>query len=114
MAREHGPHCDAALSAAFEILGKRWNGVILGVLAEDDARFVDLTRGLSGAISDSMLSARLAELAELGLVSRAVIDGPPVSVRYSLTPAGRALIPSLSSLGQWAQEHLQAAPPQEG
>jgi len=108
----HGPRCDAALSAAFEILGKRWNGVILGVLAEDDARFADLSRGLGGAISDSMLSSRLAELTDLGLISRVVIDGPPVSVRYSLTTAGRALIPSLNSLGEWAQGHLRLEPTQ--
>lgn len=107
MAAEHGPRCDAALSAAFEILGKRWNGVILGVLAEDDARFADLSRGLGGSISDSMLSARLAELTELGLISRVVVEGPPVSVRYSLTASGRALIPALNSLGTWAQDHLQ-------
>jgi len=101
-----GPHCDASLSAAFEILGKRWNGVILGVLAEDDARFADLSRGLSGAISDSVLSSRLAELTEFGLVERVVIDGPPVAVRYSLSDAGRALIPALDALAGWARDHL--------
>jgi DNA-binding HxlR family transcriptional regulator len=106
MAGCDGPHCDAALSAAFEILGKRWNGVILGVLAEGDARFADLSRGLSGAISDSVLSSRLAELAELGLVERNVLEGPPVSVRYSLSEAGRALIPALGALGAWARDHL--------
>lgn len=107
----HGPQCDAGLSAAFEILGKRWNGVILGVLAEGDAGFADLSRGLSGAISDSVLSARLAELTELGLVGRVVIDGPPVAVRYSLTASGRALIPALDAIGAWAKHHLQAEAP---
>lgn len=107
VANDHdGPRCDAALSSAFEILGKRWNGVILGVLAEDDAGFAELRRGLEGSISDSMLSARLAELTDLGLATRCVLDGPPLAVRYSLTPAGRALIPALNALGDWAQEHL--------
>ena len=101
-----GPHCDESLSAAFEILGKRWNGVILGVLAEGDARFADLSRGLSGAISDSVLSSRLAELAEFGLIERNVVEGPPVGVRYSLSGAGRALIPALDALGGWARDHL--------
>ncbi len=103
----HGaPQCDAALSAAFSILGKRWNGVILGLLAEDDARFADLGRGLASGISDSVLSSRLAELTELGLIERIVAEGPPVSVRYSLTAAGRALIPALQALSGWAKEHL--------
>lgn len=102
----HGPQCPAALSAAFEILGKRWNGVILGVLIEDDAGFADLNRGLAGSISDSVLSARLAELTELGLIERLVIDGPPVAVRYSLTASGRALVPALDMLSNWAKDHL--------
>ena len=107
MAQAHGPRCDAGLSAAFAILGKRWNGVILGVLVEDDAGFADLRRGLSGAISDSVLSARLCELAQFGLVERVVIDGPPLAVRYSLTEAGRALVPTLEALGEWARTHLE-------
>jgi DNA-binding HxlR family transcriptional regulator len=112
MAREPAPRCDAALSAAFAILGKRWNGVILGVLAGDDARFADLSRALGGSISDSMLSARLAELTELGLVTRVVLDGRPVAVQYSLTESGRALIPALEAIGAWAQVHLDLPDPQ--
>ena len=104
---EHGaPQCDAFLSAAFGILGKRWNGVILGMLAQGDAGFAELSRGLAGAISDSVLSARLHELTDLGLVSRVVMAGPPVGVRYSLTEAGQALIPALDALGSWARVHL--------
>ena len=100
------PHCDASLSAAFGILGKRWNGVILGVLAEGDAGFADLSRGLGSQISDSMLSTRLSELTELGLIARQVAAGPPVSVTYSLSESGRALIPALDALAGWAKLHL--------
>jgi DNA-binding HxlR family transcriptional regulator len=112
MGQAHGSRLDSGLSAAFAILGKRWNGVILGVLIEDDAGFADLRRRLSGAISDSVLSARLCELAQFGLVERVVIDGPPVAVRYSLTEAGRALAPTLEALCEWARTHLD--PSQEG
>lgn len=100
--------CDAALSAAFAVVGKRWSGLILGVLAEGEARFVDLGRALGGSIGDSTLSARLTELTELGLVARTVIEGPPLGVRYSLTAAGEALIPALEELAAWAREHLPA------
>ncbi|WP_397517453.1 MULTISPECIES: winged helix-turn-helix transcriptional regulator [unclassified Rhodococcus (in: high G+C Gram-positive bacteria)] len=34
--------------------------------------------------------------------------GPPVSVAYELTPAGRALLPSLTALTEWARENLPA------
>lgn len=107
---DEGPHCDAALSDAFAIVGKRWNGVILGVLGEADAGFADLSRGVGAQISDSVLSSRLAELTELGLIERVVHEGPPISVRYGLTDSGRAIIPALDALAGWAREHLVAAP----
>jgi DNA-binding HxlR family transcriptional regulator len=97
--------CDAALTHAFVVLGKRWNGMILGVLGGGESSFSDLRRALEG-ISDSMLSERLGELAASQLVSRTVEPGPPVSVRYSLTPAGRALVPALDQIRDWARDHL--------
>jgi DNA-binding HxlR family transcriptional regulator len=97
--------CDAALSHAFGVLGKRWNGMILGSLIEAPAGFSELRRGLGG-ISDSVLSDRLSELAAAGLVLREVDAGPPVAVRYRLTDAGEALAPVLQDLMAWAREHL--------
>ena len=46
------PLCDTALVAAFDLLGKRWNGIILGVLAGGPLGFADLRRGI-GSITDS-------------------------------------------------------------
>jgi DNA-binding HxlR family transcriptional regulator len=104
---EHEPRvCDAALSRAFEFLGKRWNGVLLGTLIEGPAGFAELKRGLG--ISDSMLSDRLVELTGAGLVERTVETGPPVAVSYALTPNGRALHPALEALAAWARENLTA------
>ena|ERR1044071_7695686 len=99
--------CDAALTRAFDFLGKRWNGVILGTLAEASASFSAVSRAVDG-ISDSMLSRRLAELTEAGLVTRSVEQGPPVSVSYALTPAGEALIPALHEVARWAAANLPA------
>lgn len=96
--------CDASLSRAFQFLGKRWNGMLLGVLGAGPAGFAELRRTLD--ISDSMLSGRLAELAEAALVARTVDAGPPVQVRYQLTEAGEALLPALEALGSWARENL--------
>jgi DNA-binding HxlR family transcriptional regulator len=85
---EHGgPACDAAITLAFSVLGKRWNGMIV----------------------DALRSDRLSELASVELVSREVNAGPPVSVAYALTPAGERLIPVLTQLGEWASENLRVA-----
>ena len=103
---EHEPRaCDAAMVKAFEVLGKRWNGMILSVLAGGPAAFSELRRALV-AISDSMLSERLGELAAAGLIERSVDPGPPVSVSYGLTDSGRGLEPALELLGRWARTSL--------
>lgn len=104
----HEPRmCDAALARAFEFLGKRWNGMILGTLITGPAGFSELRRAVGG-ISDSVLSERLTELARAGLVRRDVHTGPPVAVEYQLTPAGQALVPALHELTRWAAENLPA------
>lgn len=96
-----------ALSAAFGLLGKRWNGMIIGRLADGATGFASLRRGIGG-ITDSMLSDRLSELAAAGLVDRSVTDTRPPTVSYRLTDAGHALLPVLHQLASWAREHLPA------
>jgi len=97
--------CDRALVRAFELLGKRWSGVVLGTLIGGPAGYRELSRAIDG-ISDSVLSDRLSALTAAGIVSRTVNTGPPLSVEYALTERGRALIPALEALGRWADEHL--------
>lgn len=97
--------CDDALSRAFGFLGKRWNGLIIGVLTGGPGTFSGLRRAVGG-ISDSVLSDRLSELAAAGLVHRAVDPGPPVAVTYELTDAGAALMPVLDQLTAWARTNL--------
>jgi DNA-binding HxlR family transcriptional regulator len=98
---------DAALMRAFDLLGKRWTGVVLGTLSGGPAGFRALSRAVEG-ISDSMLSDRLSALCNAGLVTRSVDEGPPISVAYELTDAGRALLPALEQISRWAEEHLPA------
>jgi DNA-binding HxlR family transcriptional regulator len=90
---------------AFDLLGKRWTGVVLGTLSGGPAGFRALARSVEG-ISDSMLSDRLSELSNAGVVTRTVLEGPPLSVSYSLTDAGLALLPALEQISRWAEEHL--------
>jgi DNA-binding HxlR family transcriptional regulator len=100
---------DAALARAFDLLGQRWTGVVLGNLSAGPAGFSELSRAIGG-ISDSMLSTRLAGLADAGLVTRTVDEGPPLSVAYELTDVGLALIPALAQISRWAEVHLPVTP----
>jgi len=101
--------CDERLSQAFALLGKRWSGVIVGLLLQGPARFAVLARTIPG-ISERVLSDRLAELASAGLVARTVLDGPPLGVVYELTESGRALGPGLLKLGEWADRYMAPKP----
>jgi DNA-binding HxlR family transcriptional regulator len=100
--------CDAAVTLAFSVLGKRWNGMIIDALGGGSLSFVALRRAVGG-ISDAVLSDRLSELATADLVARDVETGPPVTVSYALTDAGRRLVPILAQLGDWADENLSTA-----
>jgi len=78
---------------------------MLGVLGDGPAGFRQLSRAI-GPISDSVLSQRFAELAQAGLITRTVEDGPPVSVAYALTDCGKALLPALEQIARWSEEYL--------
>jgi DNA-binding HxlR family transcriptional regulator len=103
---EDGLDCDA-MSHVFGLLGKRWTGLVVSTLMAGPVRFSEITRLIPG-VSERMLSARLTELVDAGLVERQVLEGPPVGVQYQLTPKGAALRPALDELQNWAEQHLEA------
>jgi DNA-binding HxlR family transcriptional regulator len=88
--------------AAIELIGKRWTGAIISALTEGPLRFGELARAVPG-LSDRLLSQRLRELEEEGLVEREVEAGTPVRVVYSLTEKGAELRPAIAELKQWAK-----------
>src|SRR6267378_873493 len=86
----------AALGRAFEFLGKRWNGVLLGTLRNGPAGFRELSRAVDG-ISDSVLSDRLSDLAAAGLTTRTSHAIPHEPQRHDWLGAAARL--SLRSVG---------------
>ncbi|HEY6551594.1 MAG TPA: helix-turn-helix domain-containing protein [Solirubrobacterales bacterium] len=88
--------------AAIELIGKRWTGAIISALTEGPLRFGELARAVPG-LSDRLLSQRLRELEDEGLVERDVEAGTPVRVTYSLSEKGAELRPAISELKQWAK-----------
>jgi DNA-binding HxlR family transcriptional regulator len=88
--------------AAIELIGKRWTGAIICTLSERPMRFREVARAVPG-LSDRLLSQRLRELEEEGLVQREVEAGTPVRVTYSLTEKGSDLDPAIRELQIWAR-----------
>jgi DNA-binding HxlR family transcriptional regulator len=89
------------LTAAFTVLGKRWNALVLDVLGRGPLRFVEIHRAVP-RLSDRVLGERLRELTELGIVEHVVpAHGHPT---YRLTPTGGRLLPALEAIRGWGEE----------
>lgn len=98
-----------AFQRASELLGRRWTGVILYMLLQKPHRFNELLTAVHG-ISDRLLTERLRELEENGLVERRVIPDSPIGVEYGLTEAGHEVQEIIASTFRWANKWLQSVP----
>jgi DNA-binding HxlR family transcriptional regulator len=104
-ADNHAPALCAKFHHAVELIGRRWNGAIIWVLLQDTCRFATLRTAIPD-ITDRMLSERLQELEDEGVVDRKVVPDTPVRVEYSLTRKGRALAEAVDSISSWAEKHV--------
>ncbi len=98
---------------AVELIGGRWTGAIIQLLLQGRMRFAELRASIP-EISDRMLSERLRELEEEGIIDRLVIPETPVRVEYELTEKGRALEHALAAIGKWAERWVTDSPPAAG
>jgi DNA-binding HxlR family transcriptional regulator len=92
---------------ALDVLGGKWKTVILCYLKERPCRYREL-RLLVPRLSDKMLTERLRELMEKGLVAKQKGDGPAAAAIYSLTPRARTLGKLLTELYDWGEQHAAA------
>ena len=92
---------------AVELVGRRWTGALIRVLLRGRARYHAL-RDAVPDISDRMLSERLRELEQEGVIERVVVPETPVRVEYELTEKGRALEPVVRAIAKWAERWVPA------
>ena len=85
------------MGACMALLGGAWTMNIVWQVSGEPRRFGELLRDITG-ISPKMLTARLRELEDKGVVIREVVPSSPPSVEYSLTDLGRELIPVIDSI----------------
>ena len=83
---------------------------IIFVLMESRCRFATLRKEIPD-ITDRMLSERLFELEQEGIVERTVIPETPVRVEYALTRKGRELASAIDAIGDWAKKWIDADAP---
>ena len=106
----HAPELCTRFHHASELIGRRWTGAIIYVLLQQTCRFATLRDAIPG-ITDRMLSERLQELEEEGLLERVVVPETPVRVEYSLTRKGKGLAEAVQSLANWAEKHVSLEAP---
>lgn len=105
MAATENPELCTRFHRASELIGRRWTGAIIFLLLKRTCRFATLRDAIPG-ITDRMLSERLQELEEEGLVERTVIPETPVRVEYSLTKKGKALADPIRAITDWAETYV--------
>ena len=112
MATTHAPELCTRFHRASELIGRRWTGAIIFLLLKQTCRFATLRDAIPD-ITDRMLSERLQELEDEGLVERAVIPDTPVRVEYSLTRKGKALAEPIGAIADWAEKHISLEVPRK-
>jgi DNA-binding HxlR family transcriptional regulator len=97
-ARHYDDPC--GIARALDVVGDRWALLVVRELIFGPKRFSQLRDGLHG-VSPNVLSQRLRDLEDAGLVRRGALDPPAAVAVYELTARGLALEPILLELGRW-------------
>jgi len=97
--------CPVAMAA--EILCTRWTIVLLREMFAGSTRFNELRRGVP-RMSPALLSRRLKELEEAGIVARAASASENGVFEYHLTEAGSELKPLVEAFGIWGQRRIES------
>jgi DNA-binding HxlR family transcriptional regulator len=103
MGRRYHQYCPVA--RALDVVGERWTLLIARELLLGPRRFTDLAEGLPG-IGTSVLTTRLKELEQSGLVAKRTLPPPSASVVYELTDQARGLAHVLAALADWGMNLL--------
>lgn|SRR5690625_2185026 len=90
---------------AVTLLNKRWTGLIIAQLLNGSQRFCHIESDIG--ISGRVLSERLKDLENEGIIKRTVYDETPVRIEYSLTEKGKALAPLMEEMQKWADKWVE-------
>ncbi|TVR70231.1 MAG: transcriptional regulator [Sphaerobacteraceae bacterium] len=107
--RTYGQFC--GIARALELVGERWGMLVVRDLLGEPKRFSELHRGLK-SIPTNILTTRLREMEQSGVIERTRSEQSPSVVVYRLTPYGRELEDVLLRLGRWGARSLPV--PEDG
>lgn len=90
---------------AMSLLSQRWTGLIIYQLLDGPQRFCSLESSIG--VSGRVLSERLKDLENEGIVKRDVFPETPVRIEYSLTDKGLAIEPLMRDIEKWSQDWIK-------
>ncbi|MDE6139259.1 MAG: helix-turn-helix transcriptional regulator [Candidatus Gastranaerophilales bacterium] len=96
------PKCP--IETTLKMLGCKWKVLIIRELLTGTKRFGELKKAVSG-ITQKVLTSKLREMEELGLLERKIYPQIPPKVEYTLTDIGYSLRPVLESLKDWGKDY---------
>ncbi|MHA8067305.1 winged helix-turn-helix transcriptional regulator [Aquirufa sp. ROCK2-A2] len=92
------------VTRTISIIGGKWKPIILNCIGDRTIRFGKLNQ-IIPSISNKVLSGELRELEQYGLIQRIEFTEMPPRVEYSLTNAGKSLLPLLHELANWGSTY---------
>jgi DNA-binding HxlR family transcriptional regulator len=93
------------IETTFKIIGKRWTVLIIREILRGNTQFNRFMENIEG-ISPKVLTERLRELEQLGIIRRRIVSEYPVKVEYSLTDLGRGFEPVLLSAASFSMKYI--------
>ncbi|GLW08985.1 hypothetical protein Misp01_41150 [Microtetraspora sp. NBRC 13810] len=105
----NAPTSSCPVEITLTALRGRWTTLVIRELLRGDRTFTELRAALP-ALSDKVLSDRLAHLTRAGVLDRHRRSGWPPRTHYSLTPDGHRLGPVLQALWDWGAGHRPPPP----
>src|ERR1700753_1003181 len=108
--RDYGQYC--GLARALELVGEGWPLLIVRERRARPSRYTDLLDDLP-RIPTNVLSTRLKELEEAGIVERRIAPAPQRGILYAPTEAGQNLQAAVIALALWGNTRLGEQEPGE-
>ncbi|WP_244137972.1 helix-turn-helix domain-containing protein [Burkholderia sp. BCC0398] len=85
------------MSKCMALIGGLWTPELIWCLSNGPRRFSELRRD-NPTITAKVLTGRLRDLEERGVIRRSVLPTSPPSVEYELTSLGQELLPAITSI----------------
>jgi DNA-binding HxlR family transcriptional regulator len=104
--RKNPEDLDCGLNVFTKVLGGKWKLCILDAISRGYQRPTELHKEIPSA-TPRVLDMQLRELEQYGMVSKEVHIGYPLRVDYSLTEAGKAVLPILGVIDKWGTENKE-------